>query len=457
MRWESFISRFGELAPEVHKLKVNVFFDALVSPVRTKTSLVEMARSTRPFVSSELWLILGMFMDFMRKLPGVEGENYRTVYDGMSPAGLIKRLLFKRPIVFLNISDAHVLRNETLSLRSGRSKWHNVAVTLNALPTLPFLREYISYDEMLMSACVNMSTPTFYVSDGSLSDPKAKPTRPFIPEGILCGLVGARLEKSGFMEHRFVFPRSNSDQTFDDVHHSDGFWINNVYPLAFPEGKIPTTAEVAASPEIYGNIYKDGVNVVYLKRRLSFSVIPFIKEAENRGVERNRQVVASVPPIGAGVWRGSVKSETIVGLIVTLVLEYLDSDLNDGNLNHLAGIYLPRSRSEVYSAFAPRNRIRSITVGTNDSRIVVAFKGTDRKITLFNSSRYVAQLLPEDFKTCLVVAGYAWDGNSYPGNEYWVDQFGSFDPQAALCSGIGQLQNPEVNIKLADPERIKVY
>lgn len=285
MLWQSFIARFGELAPKVNRLKVNVFYE-LESPVRTKKLLVEMARGTRPFISSDLWALLEKFMEFMRKLPGVEGENYRTVYDGMSPAGLVKRLLTKRPIVFLYDNDTHVLRNETaLKERYGGNKWYNVTVTLNALPDRPCLQEYISYDEMLMSACVSMSTPTFYVSDGSLRDPAAKPTREFIPEGILCGLVGARLEKGGFMEHRFVFPRKSGDRTFDDVHHSDAFWISNVYPQAFPEGKIPTKAEVDASPELYANVYKDGVNVVYLKRRLSFSVIPFIREAESRGIE----------------------------------------------------------------------------------------------------------------------------------------------------------------------------
>lgn len=169
MRWQSFIAQFGELAPEVSKLKVNVFYE-LELPVRTKKSLIEMARGTRPMISSDLWALLEKFMEFMRKLPGVEGENYRTVYDGMSPAGLIKRLLTKRPIVFLFRDDTHVLRNETvLKVRPGENKWNQVAVTLNALPDRPCLQEYISYDEMLMSACVSMSTPTFYVSDGSQS------------------------------------------------------------------------------------------------------------------------------------------------------------------------------------------------------------------------------------------------------------------------------------------------
>ena len=456
-RWENFISRFSQLAPQVYGHKGNVFCE-LVSSSRPKKAIVEMARETRPFVSSELFNLMDNYLQFMMKLPGVEGANYRSVYRGMSPAGLIKRLLTKRPFVFFKGSDHNVLRDDPLICRPGGKRWNQVAMILDKKDEgQPYLQEYISYDEMLLSSCVNMSTPTFYVSDGSLKNPQAKPTKPFIPEGILCGIVGARLTKVGFMEHRFVFPRDDNNKNFNDVHHSDVFWIENVFQEAFPEGKIPTFDEIRSKPDVYREIYKDGINLVYFKKRLGLSIIPFIKEAEARGIEKKRQIVASVPGIGAGVWRGTVASQTIHSLIVNLVLEYFDNDFDLKNLAHLVGLFLPKTDQSFSSSFKPKKQISSITTNSDNNTILVAFKGHEDTITIFNQSRYVAQLLPENFQSCLTVSAYAWDGNSYPGNEYWIDFFGSFDPQAILCSLLGQFQNPDVNVQLSNAERIKIY
>lgn len=456
IRWENFISKFETLAPKAFARKTNVFHNMITS-TRTKESFVEMARGTRPFISKEIWELLEKFMEFMRNLPDPEGANYRAVYDKMSLADLVKRLLTKRPIVFFKQQDDNVLRSNPLTLRSGKSKWDNITRTLEKKQNdWPYLREYISYDEMLLSVFVNMATPTCFVSDGSVKNPDMKSTKPFIPDGILCGVIGARLRKKGFMEHRFVFPRDRKNAGFFDVHHTDAFWIKNLYPDAFPEGKVPTDDEVRSKPEIYKNIYVDGINVVYFKKRLALSVVLFIEEAANRGMEKKETVVASVPPIGAGVWRGSVPAETIVNLIVTGVLDHLDQNFDVGKLSFLGALYLPVADSTVYSSYRPQNQILSINVGSSDIR--VTFKGRkDKFLTIFNQFRYVAQLLPSNFSSSLTVAGYAWDGNSYPGNEYWKDSISSFDSQAILCSNLGQLQNPEVNVQLSDPERIKIY
>ena len=293
VRWDNFIEKFETFAPKTYKRKDNVFRHML-SSTRTKKKFVDMAENTRPFVSKELWNLMGAFMEFMSSLPDQEGSNYRTVYKGMSPADLVKRLVKKRPVVFYSKYDKNVLRFGPPKLLPGKGKWENVAKSLDKTnENYPFLREYISYDEILLAAFVNFSTPTYFISDGSL-----KSSSEFVPEGFLCGLVGARLQKDGFMESRFAFPRDPKDKKFEDVHKSDKFWITQVYQNAFPEGKIPTHHEITRNSKIYKGIYEDGVNVVFLKKRLRLTVVPFVEEAIARGKENKARVVVSVPPIG---------------------------------------------------------------------------------------------------------------------------------------------------------------
>ena len=46
----------------------------------------------------------------------------------------------------------------------------------------------------------------------------------------------------------------------------------------------------------------------------------------------------------------------------------------------------------------------------------------------------------------ILVAQYAWDGNAYPGNEYWIGMLSaSGDPAAASCSTISLIHNADFN------------
>ena len=52
---------------------------------------------------------------------------------------------------------------------------------------------------------------------------------------------------------------------------------------------------------------------------------------------------------------------------------------------------------------------------------------------------------------------YAWDGNAYPGNEYWTGMLSaSGDPAAACCSLIPELQNPDINTEALTGENAVV-
>ncbi|XP_070496219.1 uncharacterized protein [Chironomus tepperi] len=449
-RHEEFISH---LSVFVRNIKKNVFYHVL-DDQRTKEKMVNMALETRPFLAKEIWDLLDDFMDFMRNLPRIEGKNYTEVYKNFSKPDLVKRLLFKRPIIFCGRSDYFMLRYNGENLMEGEGCFNNVAGSLEKQDdSTPYLREYISYDENLLSSLIGMSTPTFYFSIGSDRYDIGDTKKPHIDEGILCGLVGARNEKPYFMEHRFVFPKVKD---YDSSHKSDQFWIEKVYRNAFPEKKIPTVEDIRTKPEIYDSIYVEGVNEVYLEKRLMLSILPYIQEAMSRGVEKDRNIFCSVPPIGAGVWAVGVRTTAIRRLIVNGVLKFLDSYNDKHKLKHLKALALPEINISFYSEFKFDDNIKEIEI--NIDEVIITFKRpAEHKLKIINRPRYVAELLPVEFRDCISVAGYAWDGNSYPGNEYWNGGMGSFDPQAIYCSLLGQFQNPEVNVKMADPERIRVY
>lgn len=77
------------------------------------------------------------------------------------------------------------------------------------------LREYISYDEMLISALVSVATPSFFVNNGERRN-AGKQGEPgsYEPEGIYLAMIGGRFEHEDRMESTCVLitPQMNTNE-----------------------------------------------------------------------------------------------------------------------------------------------------------------------------------------------------------------------------------------------------
>mmetsp|Transcript_38201 Transcript_38201/g.119889 ORF Transcript_38201/g.119889 Transcript_38201/m.119889 type:complete len:179 (-) Transcript_38201:222-758(-) len=157
---------------------------------------------------------------------------------------------------------------------------------------------------------------------------------------------------------------------------------------------------------------------------MRLSIDPFLREASDRAKEKGAKAYAHVVGLGLGVWM-------VDGRQAKLMVQAFEAALQElaPQLEHIDTLDFSWFPSECNEATSLRHG---------------AGCGAVRRV-LF-SNRNPAARLPPSEQPLLLVAMYAWDGNAYPGNEYWLGSLAaSGDPAAACCSGIPLLQNPEVN------------
>lgn len=115
-----------------------------------------MALDTRPIIDISLYLLIANFLEHKREF-GLMPE--RDLYAFLSPETFILRCLTQRPITFYTPQDSFMVVTNNGVVR-GNLAFDGIQ---NDLPTL---QSYISYDEMLISSMISMSTPTAFINSG---------------------------------------------------------------------------------------------------------------------------------------------------------------------------------------------------------------------------------------------------------------------------------------------------
>lgn len=393
--------------------------------------IVEQAHSVMPLIDEQTLQLIDNFLAVKRE-HGSAVE--KILYANMTKEEFVTRLLTKRPCAFYGAGDIFQLRDGT----KGFGGFDKIGTNLQSGKLQ--LKDYISYDEMGISALLSVSVPTFFVnSGGRFNKSKMGEEGTFQDSGILVGSVGARFEKPGLMEwqHMMITPEQNIAENGYGNRSAAGFQAKpllDAWAKFYSKDSFITFEEVRKlemdHPVTFNQNYVkiDGMyldKAVY-KSRMEKVVAPYLLEANNQAKLQGKQAHCVAVGLGLGVWQ---KSEAQNQLLIDV---YADC-IAKLKLDAISDIEFSWFGQEGVGACAGKKH--GEMVQNNGNAITMHFTQSDPY-----------RRLPDQNK--LLVAQYAWDGGSYPGNEYW-DGSGwlsaSGDPAAACASSITYLQNPEIN------------
>ena len=415
------------------------------SPVEFTQEVVEHACGTHPVLGSDVAQLIENFLVF-KKEQGSSVEQ--EVYGGMTTDSFVHRLVSKRPLAFYGGTDCYLLRD-------GKRASGGFDVIGSEREEAPHsLREYLSYDEMQLSALLQMWTPTHFINNGSRNNRGAiGELGSYEDKGIYVAMVGARFEREGFMEyaHMIISRRQNTEEKGYGVNANSNdpkvkqlrMWAEFYHSRIGDVFTFPTydeAMEIKAADG--GNLrYEEFdewgrlLDKVIYKERLKLAVEPFLTRANQMAQEKNQRAYLHVVGLGMGAW--CIKESTQQAIMLEVYAEAIQE------------LELPHISDLDFSWFGDWQACGETGAGNT-------FASEKNVIKIHFSKRDPAAALIGDDKDKLLIAQYAWDSNAYPGNEYWVGALNaSGDPAAACCSMIPELQNPEINPYLAT-DKLKI-
>ncbi|KAK3117993.1 hypothetical protein LTR53_000145 [Teratosphaeriaceae sp. CCFEE 6253] len=336
--------------------------------------------------------------DFLTHKLAHGSQHEKRLYSAMTAQAEISRLIAQRPLVFMGSSDFTILRDGTRK-PNATAEWDRNGSASQHLNQLVHLESYLTYDEIMLGSLIGVSGPSFFINDGDRYN-RGKPGKPgaFEPRGIIIGLVGARFERAGRMDSIFCLPESHTPM------HPE---LRRIFPRFF--------GAAARKPSTGG---QGEFDAAAYKARMRITIDVLLLETNARARAAGKKAWAYVVGLGLGVWQADKAQE---GHYIDAFVEALD-ELSLPHIGTLefAWITVPEPCQQRVAQVAQKH-------------------GIDVVFTKHNPAE---KLKTDD----LLVVSYAWDGNAFPGNEYWAGSLaGSGDPAAACMSTIAELHNPLIN------------
>ena len=367
-----------------------------------------------------------------------------TAYSNNSAKGFIKRAITKRPYSFYHVTDKTVLRiSSDGAIIPGPTNHQEWLANQNVHG------EYLTYKEMLLSSLLMISSFTRFINDGRRKN-RGLPGNhgSFHPRGVIVGVVGPRFVYLDQMDTKFMFVHANSGRPNSNSIESIlcDYYFDNATPW-LPYGQIARLSsnernqryrEITLSslnnPKLYPNqadrrIVRGYFDKFAYEKRLRLIIEPLLLDANKRAREAGTTAYVVITGFGLGYWAAfEEQKELFVENVFIIALGLWNSQL----IPNISDLHFSHINEQNYFDLKAPSFMRL-------TKINVYHDNTDPTSSDINLNR-------NDKIKKLLVYAYAWDGNSFPGNEYWNDKIeDSGDSQAASCSAITELHNYQIN------------
>ena len=193
----------------------------------------------------------------------------------------------------------------------GTGGWEDIGTEKDGRTSLK-LESFLSYDEIKISALLQLSAPSVLINRGDRNNvgrPAEKGT--FTEEAVYVGVVGARFEVPGRMEYQDMIIHPEQNVESNGYGEQNENTIQGVLARFYGrQNNLPLYQEAQLKQERYvetalgSRVFLD--KDLYT-RRIQISAETFLIEAEHRGSQADKHVYCHVVGLGLGVWKKSLE------------------------------------------------------------------------------------------------------------------------------------------------------
>jgi len=306
----------------------------------------------------------------------------------------------------------------------------------------------LTRDQIMISSLLNICSPTLFINNcGKNNSCKPGQEGKFEKEGIFSGIIAPRLDIAGEYDWRqlMITKQQNTKNNGYGTKEAPVNTLMKTFVKLYGIDNFPTYDEVEE------RIKKGSTNYLRIKisnnengyldltlyqKRMQLTFIPMLLMYNKIGDIIQRSLFLRTASIGTGEYLGALKDlntdliknlNTIqINIIKNTLVQHQLIAIKHVTFNWFGGHFTNPGTKETFADHIDLN---------NEQRITWCYAAVDLAVSL-----------PTSHADYFLAVNYPWDGNAYPGNEYWLGGFAlSLDPAAASGSLIGEIQNPDIN------------